>query len=123
MIKKAFSQLRSQRDHARRAELQRNLIRHEAKIGGQLFGPVPKGVRREFFCLDEHSWVWHEEYAGTSGKRRTQTVRYDIRPTGILKSQDGQAYRQVGPQEAKNLYHATHNYYQRIRKDIYSAVA
>jgi hypothetical protein len=30
----------------------RELIRAEAEIGGQLFGPIPKGHRRQFFCFD-----------------------------------------------------------------------
>ena len=40
----------------------RDLIRMESKIGATVFGPVPANHRREFFCLDEHTWVWYEEY-------------------------------------------------------------
>ena len=54
----------------RRAELYRNLIRHEAKIGGILFGLVPEGGRREFFCLDARTWVWHEEWIDENGQYR-----------------------------------------------------
>ncbi len=42
----------------RRIKLERDLLRHEAKIGGELFGPLPQGGRREFFCLDEYTWIW-----------------------------------------------------------------
>lgn len=32
---------------------ERELIQRESTIGRELFGPVPEGHRREFFCLDE----------------------------------------------------------------------
>ena len=85
----------------RKAELYRDLIRHEAKIGGELFGAVAPGGRREFFCLDEHTWVWHEEWL-ENGERKIRTTRYDVRPNGILKSQNGD-YKAVASDEARNL--------------------
>ncbi len=45
-----FAGIQNQED--RDTKLYNDLIRHEAKIGGTIFGPVPKGHRREFFCLD-----------------------------------------------------------------------
>jgi hypothetical protein len=30
-----------------------SLVRHEARVGGKLFGPVPPGTKREFYCLNE----------------------------------------------------------------------
>jgi hypothetical protein len=122
MIKKLFSTLTAQRQEDRDAELYRNLIRHEAKIGGQLFGPVPKDHRREFFCLDEHTWVWHEEWLDSQGIRHIKTTRYDIRPNGILKAQDGQNYQYVGDEEARHFYQATKLYFQRVRSEIYANV-
>ena len=51
------------RDDAQRsATIDRELIRREAAIGGTLFGSLPKGGQRQFFCLDEHSWIWYEEW-------------------------------------------------------------
>ncbi len=38
-----------------RAMKERQLIRRESKIGSQLFGQVPSGRSREFFCLDERT--------------------------------------------------------------------
>jgi len=122
IIKKMLNAAISQRDEERRAELYRNLIRHEAKIGGQLFGPVPKGHRREFFCLDRHTWVWHEEWTDNGGNNRSKTTRYDIRPNGILKAQDGRHYQQVSPEEARNLYSAAKIYKQRVQSEIYNFV-
>lgn len=122
MIKKLFSSVLSRRSEERRAELYRNLIRHEAKIGGQLFGPLQPGVRREFFCLDEHTWVWHEEWTDKNGQHQTRTTRYDVRPNGILKAQNGE-YQPVKPAEAKKLYQAAKLYEQRVNNELYSFAA
>ena len=111
----------AQRHADREAELYRSLIRREAKIGGEIFGPVPEGVRREFFCLDEHTWIWHEEWL-ENGQRRIRTTRYDIRPTGVLKAQDGQGYQRVSPAETRNLLEAVRTYEHRIRTELYTAV-
>lgn len=107
----------------RTAKLYRALLRHEAKIGGQLFGPVPKGGRREFFCLDEYTWVWHEEWLDAKGNRKSRTTRYDVRPEGILKAQEGQGYKLVSDQEAVRLYEAAQTYRKRVRKEIYRVPA
>lgn len=120
-IKKALKKNLDQRHQDREAELYRSLIRREAKIGGELFGPVPAGVRREFFCLDERTWVWHEEWVDQTGKRHVRTTRYDIRPNGILKAQDGKNYQPVGDDEALRLRDAVRMYNQRIRSELYSA--
>lgn len=77
----------------------RDLIRMESKIGSQLFGPVPKGHRREFFCLDEHTWIWYEEWSDAKGKRQSITTRYEVHPNNILKVQDNQPYQVVEGEE------------------------
>jgi len=105
----------------RKAELYRNLIRREAQIGGQLFGPVAKGHRREFFCLDEHTWVWHEEWTDQNGQKQTKTTRYDVRPSGILKAQNGH-YQAVTKEEADRLVEAAKLYEQRVRNELYPMV-
>jgi hypothetical protein len=122
MLKKLLNTILSQRGEERRAELYRNLIRHEAKIGGQLFGAVQPGGRREFFCLDEHTWVWHEEWTDQNGQHQFRTTRYDVRPSGILKAQNGQ-YQPVKPEEAKKLYEAAKLYEERVSKELYSFAA
>ncbi len=121
MFKKLLKSFAGQNQEERRAELYRNLIRHEARIGGQLFGAVPMGTRREFFCLDENTWVWHEEWTDNTGKHHAKTTRYDVRPNGILKSQDGH-YEQVSLDEGRRLHQAAQAYRQRVRKELYSFV-
>lgn len=102
-------------DEQRQAELERSLIRQEAKIGGKLFGPVPAGHDRQFFNLDEHTWIWHEEWIDADGQKRVMTTRYDFRPTGVIKSQDGQStYSRLTKSEARNLYRAIELYRERV---------
>ena len=98
----------------RQALLQRKLMRREAEIGGKLFGPVPKGHNRQFFCLDERTWVWHEEWVDRSGQKKAATTRYELTQTGLLKVQDGGVYQRLSRDEAKNLYNALHLYKQKV---------
>jgi hypothetical protein len=123
LIKKLFGKISDEKQEQRRVEQYRNLIRREAKIGGSLFGEVPAGTRREFFCLDERTWVWHEEWIDKeSGQRKVRTTRYDVRPNGILKVQDGQ-YRPVGLDEAKHLLEAAKAYQVAVKDEMYRVYA
>lgn len=108
------------RQQERETKLYNNLLRHEAKIGGTVFGPIPAGIRREFFCLDEHTWVWHEEWNGQNGQRQVRTTRYDVRPGGVLKSQNGNHYQAVSASEANRLAQAAKLYRDKVSKEIYS---
>ena len=103
-----------QKRDERRAQIRRALLHHEAQIGGQLFGPIPEGHRREFFCLDEHTWVWHEEWQDEQGQWQSMTTRYDVRPNGILKSQGGSSYQRLDREELSNFYHAVKLYARQV---------
>ena len=120
MFKKVLNTILAQKQNDRDAELYRNLIRREAKIGGKLFGAVPSNVRREFFCLDKYTWVWHEEWRDSSGSTCIVTTQYSIRPDGVLKSQNGGHYQTIKSQEAKRLLDAINEYHNRVTKEIYS---
>ena len=104
----------------KQAERYRELIRKEAVIGGTIFGAVPKGHRREFFCLDERTWVWHEEWADVAGQRHVLTTRYDVRPDGIVKTQNNGRYIKVSLEEASNLLEAAKMYKERVRLELYA---
>lgn len=110
----------SSHDEDRQAQLYRELIRKEARLGGELFGPVPKGVRREFFCLDERTWIWHEEWTDKNGQRQIITTRYDIRTNGILKAQEGQVYRYVDREEGRRFCQAVRLYEQKMLTGLYA---
>jgi hypothetical protein len=100
-------------DEDRQATFEKQLIQAEAKIGGKLFGPIPKGHKRQFFCLDEHTWIWHEEWT-ENGQIKAITTRYDVRPTGVIKSQNGQVNQRLSINEARNLSKAVNLYYKHV---------
>ncbi|MBL8121141.1 hypothetical protein JNM87_00115 [Candidatus Saccharibacteria bacterium] len=110
MLKRIVSYILPQDAIAKEAVIRRNIKREAAKIGGNVFGAIPHGTRREFFCLDEHTWVWHEEWTDTQKNYHVRTTRYDVRPHGIFKAQDGQPYRPVSEEEAERLVSAAQEY-------------
>lgn len=101
----------------RRAEIYKSLIHWEGQVGGQLFGDLPQGGRREFFCLDETTWVWHEEWTDNSG-RHTMTTRYDIRPNAIVKSQGNNTYEALTDEELRNFLTAVLMYQQKVVPEL-----
>src|SRR3546814_4952194 len=100
---KLFSGFSKQRAINRLAEFKRALILYEARLCGQMFGAVNEGQRREFFCLDKHTWVWHEEWTDNSGTRHVVSTRYTVRPQGILKSQNNVASQPLSAEGSKNF--------------------
>jgi hypothetical protein len=99
---------------------ERQLIKAESKIGGTLFGPVPEGHRREFFCLDNKTWVWHEEWTDDRGRTQSITTRYEVRPNGVMKIQDGHRYTYINGSELHNLAQACNQYYQHVAPQVYN---
>ena len=98
---------------------ERQLIELENELGRELFGPIPNGHRRDFFCLDEHTWVWHEERTDVDNRPKVATTRYEVQPNGILKVQSGRVYKYIEGEELKNLTVAVRLYYERTMRDIY----
>ena len=99
---------------------ERQLIQLESELGRDLFGPIPKGHRREFFCLDEHTWIWYEEWIdSTTKKKMSTTTRYEVHDNGILKSQNGASYTFIDDEELQNLAIATRIYYERAVRQVY----
>ena len=122
MLHKIVKTIVGQSTKDRQADLYSDLIRHEAKLGAEVFGPIPAGHKREFFCLDEYTWVWHEEWKDQSGQKHVRTTRYDVRPDGVLKSQNGH-YQKVSDNELRRLSKAADLYLQRISTEMYASVA
>ena len=98
---------------------ERELITLESEIGAELFGPVEKGRHREFFCLDEKTWIWHEEWTDEKRHIQTNTIRYEINDQGILKVQAGARYSYLVGDELRNFVMATRLYYERVAREIY----
>jgi len=97
----------------------RELIALESEVGGQLFGPVQKGGRREFFNLDPKTWIWHEEWLDQAGKKQQSTIRYEVDDRGILKISEGARYDYLEGDELNNLTVAIQMYYERVMREIY----
>jgi len=114
MFKKLLNVILPTSQQVRDAQIHRNILRDDARMGGTLFGPIPEGVRREFFCLDRHTWVWHEEWTDANNIRHARTTRYDIRPHGIFKAQDGTPYQPASDAEVQRLYQAAYQYQRNL---------
>lgn len=113
-LKKMMGSMYTQKAHDRLRIMERRVMRHEARIGGSVFGPIPRGHRREFFCLDEHTWVWYEEWKDKNGATRTMTTRYDVRPNGVVKIQDNHPSSYVSVEEGRNLHRAVTEYNRKV---------
>ena len=98
---------------------ERELLTLESEIGSRLFGPIPDGHRREFFCLDDHTWIWHEEWLDSKKKLERSTVRYEISDQGVLKVQEGARYSYLAGEELENFYVAVRMYYEQVARHVY----
>jgi len=99
---------------------ERELIRKEAQVGATVFGSVPAGHHREFFCLDRHTWVWFEEwYDPTTKKEQQMQVRYEFQPRGVLKTVDGVHCGYVTGEELTRLLTAMRTYHDRVASEVY----
>ena len=104
----------------KRAVKEHELIKKESKIGGTLFGSVPKGHEREFFCLNQHVWIWDEQwYDETEKVMKQMHIRYEFQQMGVLKTVDGVARGYVEAKELKNLMQAIRTYYERVAVEVY----
>ncbi|MFZ1812498.1 MAG: hypothetical protein WAU02_03210 [Candidatus Saccharimonadales bacterium] len=97
----------------------RQLIEIESEQGATIFGPVAAGHRREFFRLDDHTWVWYEEWKDEHNKKQSRTTRYELHSSGILKVQDNGMYSFIEGEELHNLSAAVQAYYERVMRNVY----
>jgi hypothetical protein len=99
---------------------ERELLQKESEIGAKLFGDIPAGHRREFFCLDSKTWIWYEEWKDQkTGKKMSSTVRYEIHDKKVLKVQEGARYSFIEGEELDNLVAATTLYYEQVARHVY----
>ncbi len=119
VIRKVLKLAGVQSQEERDTKLYNDLLHHEARIGGKLFGPIQQGHKREFFCLDESTWIWHEEWQDKSGQRRSRTTRYSVRPGSIVKTQDGQPEKLLTKNEAARFFDAVRAYDKNVKHQLY----
>lgn len=99
---------------------ERELIQLESQIGAAVFGEAPAHVkRREFFNLDETTWIWHEEVVGKDGAVQSLTTKYEVQPHGILKIQPNYHYSYLEGDELDNFVLAVQEYYERVARQLY----
>lgn len=96
------------------AEEERRLIRFESSIGRDLFGKIPAGHDREFFCLDAGTWVWHESWKDSSGKELKLSAHYKVKPSGIVKSLNGGPFKPITEKEKVHLLSAIKSYISKV---------
>lgn len=97
----------------------RDLIDLESKLGATIFGEMPEGGRREFFNLDEKTWIWYEEWVDGAGNTRELTTRYEIQENQIVKVQPGPRYEVLTGRELQNFKIAVMAYYELILRRVY----
>ena len=102
--------------------MKNDLLKREAKVGAQVFGPIPVGTSREFFCLEKNTWVWSETNK-KDGKYVTNTTKYIIRPTELVKSVNGSSYQKTTLEEARRFKDAVGRYRKIVREDVYGLAA
>lgn len=110
--------LRMPRKRALKTMTERELLRLESAIGAEIFGPLPKGHTRQFFCLDESTWIWHEAWKDKTGEHEA-TVRYEVHGDRVLKVQEGPRYDFIEGEELDRLLVATRVYYERVAREVY----
>ncbi len=100
----------------KRLSLERQIIRYESDLNKDIFGPIPKGHKRDFFCIDKNTWIWHEQFKDRNNQKHTVMTKYLVRKSGgIIKSQNGSAYKLVEKKEALNLLNAIILYSKRVQ--------
>lgn len=119
IIQRILGRLNSQKS---KDEIIRQIIRAEAQLGAKLFVEPPEGHRRDFFCLDKDTWVWHEYVHQPNGQEQVYTVRYDVVPEGIYKSQDGMVHVRLEGEELINFYRAVKNYKQYVQPKAFELI-
>ena len=98
---------------------ERELIQLESEIGREIFGPIAKGHRREFFNTDPRVWIWHEEWRNAAGKLQQMTVKYEVRDDAVWKALPGPRYEKVEGTELANLRAAAGIYFERVMREVY----
>lgn len=101
-------------------EIEQDLMRKELEVTRGMFGALKEGTKRDFFCLDEHTWIWYEEWVDEQGRRRQMTTRYMIRPHEVVKSQNGGAYKRLSDKELLSFQAAVQTYANTTKQRLYA---
>lgn len=115
-----FFRSSQQHGHETADELKKHaIIRHELAATKNMFGPLKEGVKRDFFCLDDVTWIWYEEWLDEQGERHYMTTRYKVGDDGIMKSQNGGPLTRLSSQELETFESAASTYVQKLSRSLY----
>lgn len=95
------------------------LLNAESSLGRTLFGPIPDGHQREFFESKKNVWIWHESYKDQLGQDYDMTIRYEVHPNGVFKSQNGAEYQKITGAELDNFRQAAAAYLDIVKTKLY----
>lgn len=98
---------------------ERELLTLESEIGSRLFGPIPDGHRREFFCPMITLGSGMKNGSDSKKKLERSTVRYEISDQGVLKVQEGASATAISQEEPENFYVAVRMYYEQVARHVY----
>ena len=98
---------------------QRDLVDLESSLGATIFGAIPEGHRREFFNVDNDTWIWHEEWAVGNKQICERTIRYEISETQVIKVEPGPHYTHIKCKELNNFITAVETYHKLVLTKIY----
>ena len=96
-----------------------DLINAESAIGRTIFGPIPKGHRRECFKHKRNVWIWYESWTNGRGALQDMIIRYEVRPNGVYKRIADQSYQKLDQEELNNFRQATKSYLERVKAQLY----
>ena len=88
-----------------------DLLNAESALGRTIFGPIPAGQSRDFFCYRKNVWLWYENGI---------TIRYEVRPEGVFKKYPGSHYHLISGQELDNFRQATKTYLNLVKNRLYN---
>lgn len=104
----------------KRAQRKQQLLRQESKVGGSLLGNIPAGHQRDFFCIDQYTWVWTEQWNDPQTKQpQRMVVRYEFQPNAVLKYVNDQPRGHVVGKELANLVKAMKAYAPAVATQVY----
>lgn len=122
MLSKVFGHSRASKLGQAKCDASTRTLRSAAILGGEVFGPTPKGITREFLCLDSNTWLWHEQIEEGHGQVKTVTTKYEVHGSEVTKSQGQTIGLPISFEEARNLYLAIEEYERRMEGELASLV-
>ncbi len=101
-------------------ETQQQLLQKEGALGGKIFGELRPDQSRTFFCLNETTWIWSDNWFDRNERRATnQTVHYQVQKLGVTKITQGISSAFIEGDEFKNFFNAVTIYHRLVRRQVY----